>query len=111
MQHLFTSRQHSRKLRCSDVLRGAGAEGFEPSTKVLETHVLPLHHAPIAFATVGLYVKGNRFVKDYFRESARSGSEHPVSLRIYDDPGKSILYSRPSVTELICLAVSAGNRF
>ena len=24
----------------------AGAEGFEPSTKVLETHVLPLHHAP-----------------------------------------------------------------
>ena len=26
----------------------AGAEGFEPSTKVLETHVLPLHHAPIS---------------------------------------------------------------
>ena len=25
----------------------AGAEGFEPSTKVLETHVLPLHHAPM----------------------------------------------------------------
>ena len=24
----------------------AGAEGLEPSTKVLETHVLPLHHAP-----------------------------------------------------------------
>ena len=28
------------------VLNMAGAEGFEPSTKVLETHVLPLHHAP-----------------------------------------------------------------
>ena len=27
----------------------AGAEGFEPSTKVLETHVLPLHHAPLSF--------------------------------------------------------------
>ena len=26
----------------------AGAEGFEPSTKVLETHVLPLHQAPTA---------------------------------------------------------------
>ena len=25
----------------------AGAEGLEPSTKVLETHVLPLHHAPV----------------------------------------------------------------
>ena len=25
----------------------AGAEGLEPSTKVLETHVLPLHHAPL----------------------------------------------------------------
>ena len=24
----------------------AGAVGFEPTTKVLETHVLPLHHAP-----------------------------------------------------------------
>ena len=27
----------------------AGAEGLEPSTKVLETHVLPLHHAPTGF--------------------------------------------------------------
>lgn len=27
----------------------AGAEGLEPSTKVLETHVLPLHHAPMRF--------------------------------------------------------------
>ena len=24
----------------------AGALGLEPRTKVLETHVLPLHHAP-----------------------------------------------------------------
>ena len=24
----------------------AGAEGLDPSTKVLETHVLPLHHTP-----------------------------------------------------------------
>ena len=28
----------------------AGAEGLEPSTKVLETHVLPLHHAPMSLA-------------------------------------------------------------
>ena len=33
----------------SDVM--AGAEGLEPSTKVLETHVLPLHHAPTFFRT------------------------------------------------------------
>ena len=32
----------------------AGAEGFEPSTKVLETHVLPLHHAP-GSQRIGLY--------------------------------------------------------
>ena len=32
----------------SDVM--AGAEGLEPSTKVLETHVLPLHHAPSLFS-------------------------------------------------------------
>ena len=44
----------------------AGAEGFEPSTKVLETHVLPLHHAPIAFATVALYEKTYHFVKVIF---------------------------------------------
>ena len=28
----------------------AGAEGLEPSTKVLETHVLPLHHTPTLLA-------------------------------------------------------------
>ena len=37
------------KLRYTPILNYfilAGAEGLEPSTKVLETHVLPLHHAP-----------------------------------------------------------------
>ena len=34
----------------------AGAEGLEPSTKVLETHVLPLHHAPSP-AQRGYYTK------------------------------------------------------
>ena len=48
----------------------AGAEGFEPSTKVLETHVLPLHHAPIAFATVALYENSAPFVKVYFSLSS-----------------------------------------
>ena len=32
--------------QCFKVFEVAGAEGFEPSTKVLETHVLPLHQAP-----------------------------------------------------------------
>ena len=32
----------------------AGAEGLEPSTKVLETHVLPLHHTPKAENTIPL---------------------------------------------------------
>ena len=50
MLHLFTSGQCIELQWCSDVFALAGAEGFEPSTKVLETHVLPLHHAPV-FAT------------------------------------------------------------
>lgn len=29
------------------LLKLAGAERLELSTKVLETHVLPLHHAPV----------------------------------------------------------------
>ena len=36
----------------------AGAVGFEPTTKVLETHVLPLHHAPKH--SNGLYTKSYR---------------------------------------------------
>ena len=36
---------------------GAGAEGFEPSTKVLETHVLPLHHAPMATTEVIIQIE------------------------------------------------------
>ena len=48
----------------------AGAEGFEPSTKVLETHVLTLHHASIAFATVGIIRENILLVKDKERESA-----------------------------------------
>ena len=43
----------------------AGAEGFEPSTKVLETHVLPLHHAPLV-ATDCIIRKEDRFVKRVF---------------------------------------------
>ena len=43
------------------LLSCAGAEGFEPSTKVLETHVLPLHHAPIGNGMIirkqGAFVK------------------------------------------------------
>ena len=34
----------------------AGAEGLEPSTKVLETHVLPLHHAPM-FSRTGFIIQ------------------------------------------------------
>ncbi len=40
----------------------AGAEGLEPSTKVLETHVLPLHHAPTRNKTD--YTPENGFVKE-----------------------------------------------
>ena len=58
--------KNPRNLNDSGGFRVAGAEGFEPSTKVLETHVLPLHHAPIAFATVALYEKTHHFVKVFF---------------------------------------------
>ena len=37
---------------CSDFRALAGAEGLEPSTKVLETHVLPLHHTPKHFFSI-----------------------------------------------------------
>ena len=41
----------------------AGAEGLEPSTKVLETHVLPLHHAPtFAPRTIKIILRGVCFV-------------------------------------------------
>ena len=47
----------------------AGAEGFEPSTKVLETHVLPLHHAP------------NHNVRNYMRkvQSCQVGKQVTVN--------------------------------
>ena len=44
----------------------AGAEGFEPSTKVLETHVLPLHHAPTRLPTVNILSDEGRNVKHKF---------------------------------------------
>ena len=40
----------------------AGAEGLEPSTKVLETHVLPLHHAPSA--TIWNYTRPSPFCQE-----------------------------------------------
>ena len=42
----------------------AGAVGFEPTTKVLETHVLPLHHAPKHFFSISwVYAFVNAFFK------------------------------------------------
>ena len=43
----------------------AGAEGFEPSTKVLETHVLPLHHAPSLSRTRHIIYGNARFVNTF----------------------------------------------
>ena len=40
----------------------AGAEGLEPSTKVLETHVLPLHHAPMFSRTKFIIQETSAFV-------------------------------------------------
>ena len=45
----------------------AGAEGFEPSTKVLETHVLPLHHTPTFLRTIDIIRTCSGFVNS-FRE-------------------------------------------
>ena len=41
--------------------RLAGAEGLEPSTKVLETHVLPLHHTPNGFIIFLIQTYVNHF--------------------------------------------------
>ena len=60
----------------------AGAEGFEPSTKVLETHVLPLHHAPIATA-IAIIGRICLFVKNNFREEDRSASDHSKAGSAY----------------------------
>ena len=46
----------------------AGAEGLEPSTKVLETHVLPLHHAPQHFFH---YTRVFHFVNQKFYKKDR----------------------------------------
>ena len=52
----------------------AGEEGFEPSTKVLETHVLPLHHSPIAHATWIIIGHLRRFVNRFFAKKVRISS-------------------------------------
>ena len=48
----FCETKTSPRTERSPRRRVAGAEGLEPSTKVLETHVLPLHHAPKTHALV-----------------------------------------------------------
>ena len=51
IQLLFRERKDCRKKEAFLIRNAsfslAGEEGFEPSTKVLETHVLPLHHSPV----------------------------------------------------------------
>ena len=59
----------------------AGAEGFEPSTKVLETHVLPLHHAPL-MATLTIIRAQSMFVKQFLP----AGSARQI---IHHDPGSN----------------------
>lgn len=44
-----TDKKTSADFELKSALAVAGAEGLEPSTKVLETHVLPLHHTPKHF--------------------------------------------------------------
>ena len=61
----------------------AGAEGLEPSRTVLETAMLPLHHAPISFAS-GIITQPCIKCKHFF-ESVQRGSF--VSLvRTKQDP-------------------------
>ena len=52
----------------------AGAEGLEPSTKVLETHVLPLHHAPKGFAIINKADIGCQHVEREKHEISRENS-------------------------------------
>ena len=50
-QTAYDNKLVSKEKSCVETqdLTLAGAEGLEPSTKVLETHVLPLHHCPMAW--------------------------------------------------------------
>ena len=53
MSYLVIGQNHGSirralKLNGFKAFLSAGQEGLEPSTKVLETHVLPLHHCPKA---------------------------------------------------------------
>ena len=63
----------------------AGEEGFEPSTKVLETHVLPLHHSPIAHATWIIIGHLRRFVNRFFAKNGQisSGTEKVRKETVY----------------------------
>ena len=46
MQVVFRLKYKKKNQFLSKLVLLAGALGLEPRTKVLETHVLPLHHAP-----------------------------------------------------------------
>ena len=69
----------------------AGAEGFEPSTKVLETHVLPLHHAPTFFRTEIIIHENSRYVN-------RRGQVFTVT---------GFVNFRRTIERLLCLEPSA----
>ena len=73
----------------------AGAEGFEPSTKVLETHVLPLHHAPIAFATAIVYwIRGRMSSSFYRRLRVKSYIMMPAATAAFRDSAPPRMGSR-----------------
>ena len=71
----------------------AGEEGFEPSTKVLETHVLPLHHSPVCH-TRGIIIERAAIVNRKIRvfsdleAGALYQDERPPDGIICKEPGR-----------------------
>ena len=63
----------------------AGAEGLEPSTKVLETHVLPLHHAPM-FSRTGFIIQEIRSFVNTQVSILLLLFASPVRIRVISDP-------------------------
>ena len=65
---------HERKKKnqsLSKLVLLAGALGLEPRTKVLETHVLPLHHTPMSPRDFYIIAYFTIYVKHILKNSCR----------------------------------------
>ena len=66
MQVVFRLKYKKKNQFLSKLVLLAGALGLEPRTKVLETHVLPLHHTPMSSRDFYIITYSKHNVKGVF---------------------------------------------